>query len=171
MMSSVHSTTASVQVRLAHVARRYLASVRARAGLSRSLVGTAALSLLGAMGCSGYAITATDGRVFASSDDPRSQLGAALTASGARDLSCSKQLDVRRLDAERQYLVSGCGFHAVYAVDTPTVATRRLELMSRAPDGSETAERAALAAADEHSSRRAATGSAGPPSASNRPQL
>jgi hypothetical protein len=123
------------------------------------------------MGCSGYAITATDGRVFASSDDPRSQLGAALTASGARDLPCSEQLDVRRLDAERQYLVSGCGFHAVYAVDTPTVATRRLELMSRAPDGSETAERAALAAADEHSSRRAATGSAGPPSASNRPQL
>ena len=89
-----------------------------------------AVGLGGATGCGGYAITATNGAVFANSGDAGQQLTSALLASASRDLDCTGALEVRRIDAERQYEVSGCGFRAVYDVETPSIRTRRVALKS-----------------------------------------
>jgi hypothetical protein len=150
--------------------RRYSGARSVGSGVSRFAVRVAAgaVSVSSMIGCGGYAISATDGSVFARSDDARGQLTSALIASGSRDLPCSTQLEVRRLDAERQYLVSGCGSQVLYDVETPTIGTRRVELLSRASDPA-LGEHPALAAADAHSQPTRA-GSA-PRSASNRPQL
>jgi hypothetical protein len=59
-------------------------------------------------------------------------LSSALAASAARDLPCaSDNLEIRRLDAERQYEVSGCGSRVLYRVLTPTVTSKRIELVPR----------------------------------------
>jgi hypothetical protein len=93
-----------------------------------AMVGSALLC----MGCGGYAITATDGTVFQQSETSQDSVASALTASASRDLPCaSNELDVRRLDPERRYVVSGCGRRVSYRVLTPSLTQRRLELVSR----------------------------------------
>jgi hypothetical protein len=84
----------------------------------------------GVAGCAGYSVTATDGRVFAESDNSLHQLASALSASASHDLPCAGTLEVRRLAEQRQYVVAGCGSLAIYEVDTPSIGTRRLELVS-----------------------------------------
>jgi hypothetical protein len=82
-------------------------------------------------GC-GYAVTASDGTVFKQSKSVPDALPSALAASASRDLPCaSENLQIERLEPEREYVISGCGLRVVYRVDTPTVATRRIELVSR----------------------------------------
>jgi hypothetical protein len=86
-------------------------------------------------GCGAYSVTATGGTVFQQSPattlDP---LLSALMASASRDLPCeSSNLHMRRLDPERQYAVSGCGLRVVYHVLTPSLTSRRVELLSRSP--------------------------------------
>jgi len=84
--------------------------------------------------CAGCAetTTATDGRAFrrAATGD---SISSALTASASHDLPCSDTLEVRRLDPERAYEVTGCGWRAVYRVITPSVMSRRVELVNRSP--------------------------------------
>ena len=88
----------------------------------------------------GYTVTASDGTIFKQTERVPDALSSALAASASHDLPCgSDNLDVKRLEPERQYAVTGCGLRVVYKVDTPTVATRRIELVSRAAVGSVTA--------------------------------
>ncbi len=79
-------------------------------------------------------ITATDGRVFHESKDTPDSVSSALLASAARDLPCATEnLDVTRLDPERRYAVTGCGRGVVYRVLTPSLTTRRVELVASTP--------------------------------------
>lgn len=88
----------------------------------------------GTVWCAGCAetTTATDGRAFrqASAGD---SISSALMASASHDLPCSDSLDIRRLDPQRAYEVTGCGWRAVYRVVTPSVMNRRVELVNRSP--------------------------------------
>ncbi len=98
----------------------------------RLLVGGA----LGCIGlcaaCGGYAVTATDGRIFQESATMPDSISSALLASASRDLPCgSEGLDVTRLDPDRQYQVTGCGRRVLYRVLTPSLTRRRVELISR----------------------------------------
>jgi hypothetical protein len=82
-------------------------------------------------GC-GHTVTASDGTIFRQSAAMPDALQSALAASASRDLPCaSDDLEVTRLEPSREYAVSGCGLRVVYRVDTPTVASRRVELVSR----------------------------------------
>jgi len=84
-------------------------------------------------GCGAYSVTSTGGAVYQSATvlDPSSS---ALEASATRDLPCDgADLDIQRLDAERQYAVTGCGWRVLYRVLTPSLTSRRVELVSRAP--------------------------------------
>lgn len=91
-------------------------------------------------GC-GYSVTASDGTIFKQTERVPDAFSSALAASASHDIPCgSDHLDVKRLEPEREYAVTGCGLRVVYRVDTPTVATRRIELVSRAAVGSVTAE-------------------------------
>jgi hypothetical protein len=117
--------------RAADLCRSALKLERRRLSWPCPALRTAAMivGLGGATGCGTYAITATNGSVF-TNGDARGELTSALLASASRDLDCTSVLEVRRLDAERQYEVSGCGFTAVYAVETPSIRARRIELVS-----------------------------------------
>jgi len=82
-------------------------------------------------GCGAYAVTATGGTVFRQSGAIPDPMSSALRASASRDLPCeSRDLDVRRLDAEREYVVTGCGRRALYRALTPTLTSKHLELVS-----------------------------------------
>jgi hypothetical protein len=81
--------------------------------------------------CGAYSVTATGGATFQQTGTAPDPMGPALRASAARDLPCeSADVDVRRLDAERQYAVTGCGRRAFYRALTPTLHGKRLELVS-----------------------------------------
>ncbi len=97
----------------------------------------AALCAALTLGGCGYAITSTDGRVFPRADRaPDEALSSALTASASHDLGCpADQLEITRLDRQREYAARGCGTRALYRVDTPSVARGRVELVSRSADG------------------------------------
>jgi hypothetical protein len=82
-------------------------------------------------GC-GSSVTASSGVVFKPSDANRDALKSALVASASRDLPCaSSDLTVQRDARALQYVVSGCGSRVTYRVDTPTVASKRVELVNR----------------------------------------
>jgi hypothetical protein len=84
------------------------------------------------VGCGGYVVTATDGTIFQESEEMPDSISSALARSASRDLPCeSNRLDVRRLDPEREYAVTGCGRRVLYRVLSPGVTTRRVELLSR----------------------------------------
>jgi hypothetical protein len=88
------------------------------------------------VGC-GYAVTASDGTIFKQTEAVPDALSSALLASASRDLPCANSnLEVKRLEPEREYAVTGCGSRVIYRVDTPTVATKHIELVSRAFVGS-----------------------------------
>ena len=96
--------------------------------------GSLIVSAGGALVCAGcgYTVTATDGTIYKQSTSLPDALPSALLASAARDLPCaSGDVEVKRIESEREYAVSGCGLRVVYRVDTPTVASRRIELVSR----------------------------------------
>jgi hypothetical protein len=87
-------------------------------------------------GCGTYAVTATGGTTFRQSESLPDPLSSALRASASRDLPCeSGDLDVARLDAEREYSVTGCGLRVLYRALTPSLTSRRLELVSRSAMG------------------------------------
>jgi hypothetical protein len=82
-------------------------------------------------GC-GSTVTASGGAVFRPSEAQPNALKSALAASASRDLPCaSTNLDVRRDARVQEYVVTGCGSSVTYRVDTPTVASKRIELVSR----------------------------------------
>lgn len=83
-------------------------------------------------GCGAYSVTATGGTVFQQSETTPDPLVSALKASASRDLPCeSNNLEMRRLDRERQYAVTGCGSSVLYRVLTPSLTGKRVELLSR----------------------------------------
>ena len=85
-------------------------------------------------GCGAYTVTATGGTTFQQSGAMPDPLSSALRASASRDLVCeSGDLGVERLDPEREYAVTGCGRRALYRALTPTLTSKRLELVSRSP--------------------------------------
>jgi hypothetical protein len=95
-------------------------------------------------GC-GTSVTASSGAVFKPSEAKPDALRSALAASAARDLPCaSSNLDVRRDERELTYVVRGCGSQVTYRVMTPTVASKRIELVSRRQ----------LTAENDHSARQ-----------------
>ena len=98
---------------------------------SRLAVAAAVVGLGGVTGCGGYAITATNGTVFADATNVRAQVSDALIASASRDLPCTSELELRRLDADRLYEVSGCGERVRYDIETPSIRTRRVTLVER----------------------------------------
>jgi hypothetical protein len=82
-------------------------------------------------GC-GYAVTSSDGKIFRPCEATPDALSSALAASAARDLPCaSDNLEVTHLEPERAYAVTGCGSRVVYRVQTPSVMSKRIELLSR----------------------------------------
>jgi hypothetical protein len=82
-------------------------------------------------GC-GYTVTASDGTLFRQSERMPDALSAALATSAAHDLPCSSaDLGITRLETETKYLVTGCGSQVLYRVLTPSVASGRIELVSR----------------------------------------
>jgi hypothetical protein len=92
---------------------------------------TAIAAAWACIGC-GYGVTATDGTSFRQSESFPDAVSAALSASAARDLACaSGDLEIQRLEPEREWAVTGCGLRAVYRVDTPSVTSGRIELVSR----------------------------------------
>jgi hypothetical protein len=85
-------------------------------------------------GCGAYTTTATDGAIFQQSGTLPDPASSALRASAARDLPCeSSNVEVRRLEPERKYAVTGCGWRVLYHVVTPTLTSRRIDLLSRTP--------------------------------------
>jgi hypothetical protein len=91
-------------------------------------------AILGAWGCAGcgaYTVAATSGTVYEQSSTVPDPLSSALRASASRDLPCGSQLLVTRLDDEREYVVAGCGMRGVYRALTPSLMSKRLELVSR----------------------------------------
>jgi hypothetical protein len=85
-------------------------------------------------GCGAYAVTATDGTIFRTSETMPDPTPAALRSSAAHDLPCeSNGVDIRRLDPERAYAVTGCGRSLLYGVLTPTPMSWRVQLLSRSP--------------------------------------
>jgi len=85
-------------------------------------------------GCGAYTATATDGAIFRQSATIPDPSLSALRASASRDLPCeSSEVDIRRLDPERQYAVTGCGWRVLYRVLTPSLTSKRVELLSRTP--------------------------------------
>jgi hypothetical protein len=102
-------------------------------GLRRVWPGIAAIGggLVVCAGC-GSAVTASNGSVFRSSDALPDAFSSALVASASHDLPCAdNDLDVRRLELEREYAVTGCGSRVLYRVITPSLVSRRIELVSR----------------------------------------
>jgi hypothetical protein len=82
-------------------------------------------------GACGAAVTSSDGKIFRESAATPDALSSALAASASRDLPCaSDNLEVSHLEAEREYAVTGCGSRVVYRVQTPTVLSKRVELVS-----------------------------------------
>jgi hypothetical protein len=89
--------------------------------------------LFGAWACGGcaYAVTTSAGVTVEQSARNPDPLSSALRMSASRDLGCEASgLSLERLDAERQYAVTGCGRRALYRAVTPTPTTKRLELVS-----------------------------------------
>jgi hypothetical protein len=88
-------------------------------------------------GCGAYTVTARGGTTFQASDTDPDPLSSALKVSASRDLPCeSAGLELERLDPEREYAVTGCGFRVLYRARTPTLRSKRIELVSRAPTSS-----------------------------------
>jgi hypothetical protein len=101
-------------------------------GLRRVWRGIAAIGGLALCAGCGSAVTASNGSVFRSSEALPDALSLALVASASHDLPCAESnLDVRRLEAEREYAVTGCGSRVLYRVITPSLVSRRIELVSR----------------------------------------
>ena len=85
-------------------------------------------------GCGAHTVTATGGATFREADTLPDPMSSALKASAAHDLPCdSAYVDVKRLEAEREYEVTGCGYRVLYRAETPSVRSKQLELVSRAP--------------------------------------
>jgi hypothetical protein len=85
-------------------------------------------------GCGAYSVTTTGGTVFEQSGTAPDPLAMALRASASRDLNCeSGEIDVQRLELEREYAVTACGESALYRVVTPSLRSKRVELLSRSP--------------------------------------
>jgi hypothetical protein len=85
-------------------------------------------------GCGAYTVTATGGTTFQRSETLPDPLSSALRSSASRDLPCERNdLDITRLDREREYAVTGCGRRVLYSALTPSLTSRRLELVSRYP--------------------------------------
>jgi hypothetical protein len=84
-----------------------------------------------AAGC-GYSVTATNGTTFPQGAGGSETVSTALMASATHDLPCaSESLEVARLEDEREYSVTGCGSRVLYRVVTPSLTSRRVELVSR----------------------------------------
>jgi len=82
-------------------------------------------------GC-GSAVTASNGSIFRQTDTTSDAFSVALAASASHDLPCAdRNLEVTHLQAQREYLVTGCGSRVLYRVLTPTLTSRRIELVSR----------------------------------------
>jgi hypothetical protein len=100
-----------------------------------SLLGFRLTTLIGCawlcMGCGAYTVVATDGAVFQQSGANPDPLSSALKVSAARDLPCESDVEVQRLEAAREYAVSGCGGRVLYHALSPSLSTRRLDLVSR----------------------------------------
>ena len=89
--------------------------------------------LLTWVGC-GSAVTASNGSVFRQTDATPNAFSSALAASATHDLPCAdRNLEITHLEAQREYLVTGCGSRVLYHVLTPTLTSRRIELVSHSP--------------------------------------
>lgn len=87
--------------------------------------------LLAWAGC-GSAVTASNGSIFRQSEAMPDAFSSALAASAAHDLPCADaDLEIAHLEAQREYSVTGCGLRVLYRVLTPTLTSRRIELVSR----------------------------------------
>jgi hypothetical protein len=90
-------------------------------------------------GCGAYSVTATGGTTYRQSGTTPDPLSSALRESASRDLPCDNaDLAVSRLEPQQEYLVAGCGRSVAYRAITPTVTSKRLELVTRsesAPGG------------------------------------
>lgn len=88
----------------------------------------------GAWLCAGcaYSVTAVGGKTFEQSGTLPDAMSSALRASAAHDLSCeTSSVEMRRVDPDREYEVTGCGQRLRYRALTPTPTSKRLELVSR----------------------------------------
>lgn len=78
-------------------------------------------------------MTASNGAIFQQSEVTTDDaFSVALAASASHDLPCDQEaLEVTHLEAQRVYAVTGCGSRVLYRVVTPTLVSRRIELISR----------------------------------------